>query len=702
MRAHLIALFSAFQSKLRCSAGLAVAAAWIGVSGAFMVAPIVAPIVAGSSGPHMSLDLASEGSGARWEQLETALAPGRSSRLEGRFSKGDLALLAMSLKLSGRARGATWSEIFKLKWFSEADIEVASAIARNPERLSIREWQSQVKAAFNRVGVVIDESVLVRHWPLWIAGHMDAPDALDSRSLAMTRKLISAALFKGDGAYVGPLLDLHGPWILSDPVFGQSWRDRIVDSDVLITEMMSRLHLLPVFPAESQARLRELIYTRSPYLLAFYQRLVEAGTPADYMRRVPPGSSEKAEWVHFGVRSSLDHFFSLKPTIEDIRRLAQWMHNDDELFHLKERALRHTRDAGEFLRLTDFDYPEPRPEFYVNKVTRFLSSRVRLFLSLRPTAAQINLFRARLSSPALDFTIVTQASMETRSASEFLTLVGFSPKGTVSPGREQLRIRRYLMEYVDVFARLEPTVDEVNEFRRLVRMIEPEIRLLELVAPKITSAQDFLKLLNLYRDDRRAEADAYTQSMRIFAAQHMDMFLALRPSVAQINQYRQRLTGVSTDLAFVMEALSEPRSASEILELITYFGREPAQLPTSYRTRLQKVAESLLEKFLKADPSAEQIAEMRIWISNADADLRLVALGLRKSLKPAQALRFATRKPQRRTTETDFAWTRLLDASFKTFLALKPTPVDVDLYLRNVGDANVIVRLQNQVKAHVW
>lgn len=527
-------------------------------------------------------------------------------------SPSDLVVLALHLDKSGRRNTSVWNEIFKREMSSSADFSEFILIARNDLGLPLSEFYQALASAGARVDISVDAEFTSRYWPLFILGHMDAPDAMDARHAEFTRRLISAVISRESGAVIGPLLDIHGPMIIAD----REWSSRIVRSESLVTAMMSRLSLLRHMPSEARSTLRQAIQRREPQLLSFYERLALTKSPEELLARVPSGPHLKAKWVHLGVRSALDHFLSLTPTSDDVRKLGQWMHDYDELFHIKEKAIARARDAAEFLRITDDDYPAPQPEAYLRRLNEFLLDQLDEFLRLKPTIAQIHVFRSRLRARDLDFAVIREIAGQLRTAGEFIALIGPLAK-------ESVVARHYLLTNVDTFARLEPTIDEVNAFRRLVPEAETDLRLMELMAPKITTASDFLRMMSMYKVSRDNDPLSYSSRLHAFAASHAEMFLVLRPTASQIARYRE-------------------------------------------------------------------------WVFVPQVEMRLVDVGLQLVRSPAEALALVTRRPYSRTVESVESWSRMLENHFAHFVSRHPSVVEMDLYLRSVGDAATIQRLQER------
>ncbi len=608
----------------------------------------------------------------------------------GAVSGGDLAILAVSLELSGRGSGPAWSEVLRAGGFTERDVREASAAMRNEHQLPIEEFRRALGGTLlGRLGVRLDDASMARDWPLFIMGQMNAVDALEPRNAALTKSFVSAAIAREAGDVVGRLLDLHGPYVLSEP----GWRERIARSDGLITEIMPRLGLLDRWPAELKAEIAGKIREREPRLLEFHRTLAAAGTSAEFLARVPPGRTDKAAWVRLGVRSALDHFLSMGPNAEEVRRLAQWMHDYDEIALIKERALARSRGAGEFLRVSDDDDGEA-PAFSRVSPRKTWTARLTRFMNLNPTVEQVNAFRRRARTIEDDLEAVRRASARLDSAGDFLKLTGFRKIDRAGADDPHSRaLRRHLEGSIEAFARLEPTSGEVNEFRRQLFHRDGDFRLMELVAPKITKAGDFLEIVRMYDDVRAALPDAYSKRTREFVDAHVDMFLNLRPTPSEVNAYRRRTMSPATDLALLSAALQAPASAGEMVELLDLHGENPPGMGAGFVARMRELAEANVDRFLGRAPNAEQVAAYRKWTGDPGAELKLVDAGIRLATSKEDVLRHVARRMRARTAEADRAWAALLEREFPRFLKLSPTGSEVDLYLRNFGDAAAIARL---------
>jgi hypothetical protein len=536
-------------------------------------------------------------------------------------------------------------------------------------------------------------------WRHSIRTRLYSADALETKNIETTNELIESAFAHEDATLVGEIADMLGSHIVTKP----EWREKLVRSPRLSSLLLERLSLLlpkgnlmcdPRWEPQLCSEALASLHRKSPNLLGLYRQLAAAKSAGHYLQIVPPGARAKSEFVRQAVRSTLDIFLNLKPSSDQIRTLALWMHDFDLLFYIQDRATRRVRTASEFLLLTDFYYLPPS-DAYRARVRSFLRTRLREFKALRPNAAELLTFQQRIAGSDVDQNVLVTSLNEAQDAADFVRAASAAIQSAKGAERDQMR--QVLSQNISRFSELEPNVDQLNSYRTLMKNGRSDLELLRYIIPKIYRAQDFLKIVRLFGDVRVRRTDVYSEGLRQVMLDSIDTFLALSPTTDEINGYREKMMDPTGDLVLLRAGIERVRNSREFLLLATHFGNEPSLNSSLFDFVATQALVENLDKFISLNPSMAEISYYRARMANPKGDLRLVEYALRIASTKAQMIEIVGRRPMVNTAEFRRDWSSILKKNFSKFEGMKPSLGDYALYLQAITDDQISAELRRRI-----
>jgi hypothetical protein len=170
---------------------------------------------------------------------------------------------------------------------------------------------------------------------------------------------------------------------------------------------------------------------------------------------------------------ALDYFFTLAPTITDIKALEEVFQDDvHRLLKLWEQALGHVQTADEFLEL--MRRPQNLGTLDANRINAFFLKQMAFFLSKNPTAQQVKQFQVSCISSLHDSIELMNSSLRNRNvvktAADYLELAAAPPRAS---GPERLGFDDLVQKTLHLHTSNNWTSDD---FQRLIELsvVSPE------------------------------------------------------------------------------------------------------------------------------------------------------------------------------------------------------------------------------------
>lgn len=311
------------------------------------------------------------------------------------------------------------------------------------------------------------------------------------------------------------------------------------------------------------------------------------------------------------------------------------------------------------------------PEFFA-----ILLSRLSLLDSLDPDVREAFLVKVRYHSPQILGLFESLSGAAT--SIEFLRRVPFDMNE--KPAWVHAGVRSALERFLS----LDPTTDEILWLALAMRSEEEYFYIKRRALNRTRDASRFLQLTE---PNLRLPSGVSLKRAQEFLIEHIGIFFRLRPTAAQMNQFRLRVGSASVDLQVLIWALQSANDAGEIARLVSH------QPPFLYSTReldlRRRFLVSMVDRFARLEPDAQEINAYRKAMHSASADFKLMELMLPKltrarDIVAMMALHF--RSDDRSPYGLELK--KFAVANLDFFLLRNPTTLEMNSYRRLLGREN--------------
>lgn len=617
------------------------------------------------------------------------------------MERSDLLQLRLSLQVSARVTDGLGTSLDNEVGADIGDVARAAQTLKNEMRLPLASYYQGVSDALGRLGLVVDEKFTLSHWPWFIRGHFRAPDVFSAQTFKERgTSWLETVLASRHPGLISAALEQTLPALLAN----SRWSEKLTTSpDAIALSMGNLRYVQNTGNDQSRAQLIASIQRMAPGLHTEYKSLATAATAAEFLQRLS-GSPVGESLTGGAIESTLPRFFALRPNPTQIRQFVLSTQDVDSSLRIRAQALDRARTAAEFLAATDF-VASSDVETIRAQLRKIVLPRLSSFIRFAPTVDEANILRQRLASSEADFKLMEIQLRAVTSAADAIKVVGLHPFDYRLHGKDDYwgKIRALLISWLASFTRLEPTVGEISVYRRQVFDTETDMKLLEIVAPKMTSARDFIGMISLFGPASFIDPRAgYALALREFLADpsHIDVFLLLRPTTGEINEYRLRMFSADKDVMMMRAAIVAAKSSREIIDSAIAIATAPERPPSKYDQQIMNLLLDQIPTFLARSPTTSEIILYRQRMGHPQGDLKLLDYGLGRasSLQDFQSL--VGQRPRVQAPAFEVAWAAVLKTHFDRFLSLNPSPTEIASYIAQNPDPNARDAMESVQRAH--
>jgi hypothetical protein len=379
--------------------------------------------------------------------------------------------------------------------------------------------------------------------------------------------------------------------------------------------------------------IRKLALWMHDFDLLFYiqDRAVRKITSASEFLKItdyyylPPSESYRARVSTF-LRSRIKEFKALRPTADELVIFQRRITSNGADQSVAVASLNEAQDAGQFLRAAQAAVDSSKGAS-LGQAQQLLAQNASRFSELEPTVDQINAYRNLMQNSRADLQLLRYSLPKAVSANDYLKLVRYF--GDVRVRRTDFYsegLRQVMLENLDEFMLLSPTADEINLFREKLMDPTGDLILLRAGLDHVRTSREFLLLATHFGNEPTSATTAFDFVATQALVEHLDKFISLRPSIAEIGYFRARLANPQADLKIVDYALNLASTKSQMIELVSRhasvntkeFNRDWSNLVKKYFDKFAKLKPSMGEygSFLTAITDDQVSAELRSRINH--------------------------------------------------------------------------------------
>ncbi len=351
-----------------------------------------------------------------------------------------------------------------------------------------------------------------------------------------------------------------------------------------------------------------------PVFVAKVKAVENAKSAAEFLRVTANVENysfqEYSRRLYLVLRDRLGSFLRHSPTVDQVNTLRLRIRALDLDLNLIRAMVPRVSTASEFIqliRLFHFDPARAERNRYFIQLRIFLKTKIEFFLKLEPTIDELNTFRLQLSDPDGDIKLMEFAAPKMTWARDFAKMVSLFDCKVGADGRVpeySAQISSFLKTHVEMFMQLRPNTEELNKYRKCMGDLALDTWMLAVGLGNSKSAQEMIDLATAKQEGPSIPPTAYDRHVMDTLVKHIDLFLWLGPSLAQIKAYRIRMADPNGDLKILDASLGKAQSAAEALALI---GLRPQVFTEEFNKAWSQVLARHLSLFISWRPSEEEL-----------------------------------------------------------------------------------------------
>lgn len=318
-----------------------------------------------------------------------------------------------------------------------------------------------------------------------------------------------------------------------------------------------------------------------------------------------------------GFLSKMPLIAQLKPSSDEIYTLKGNTHDVGINLALTQVAADNAKNAKEFSVAFQSGIYNPTQE-YQDMLQQSLTKNLPKLAQLNPTPDDINALKNQIGDIKSIINIVEQSISKAKTVDEYMS---YYQPAVQSPTDAYLAaLGDSFKANLDQFKKLNPTVDDIQKYKRSVFSIGEGIALSELEATQAKTSADFVKA---YTSQTDSPSEAYSVALGNAFIKAMPTLDGFNPSVSDLIAFKQTVPTYSAAVALSDSAAKKANTAAEF---IGSFQPGMSYTTPQYLSDLQKAEVKDLTLLPKLHPTVDELNQVKSQLNSIDDIVHAVEL----------------------------------------------------------------------------